>query len=196
LKQLIKRLLPVALSIAVILPASSAYAASYVKGSNVLYGSNGFKIELLQQTDIYNDPTDAHPIAALAPQTVSGLTEAARSGAEGHWYKVETWLGAKWIYAVREIVRDSEPFKPELVMVSGFNSGFGNDEFYRIHVEGALYDEPFEDAKISWASLGKQNNVQAVDYAYDFNSGWGWYKVKTFIGEKWVHKLRQNPPKV
>jgi hypothetical protein len=193
-KKLIRKLIPVALYIAVILPASSASAAPYVPGSNVGYNLP-LKIKLLQQTDIYNDPTDAYPIAALAPQTVSGLTEVAKSGGEGHWFKVETWLGAKWIYSVREIIRGSEPFKSELVMVSGFNSGFGNDEFYRIHVEGALYDEPFEDAKISWASLGKQNNVQAVDYAKDLR-GWGWYKVKTFVGEKWVHQLRQNPPKV
>jgi hypothetical protein len=192
MKKLIKRLLPVALSMSVILPAS---AAPYVSGSNMI-NKLPLQIELRSVTDIYNDPSDANPIGALAPQKVSGLTEVAKSGAEGNWYKVETWLGDKWIYAVREIVRGSEPFKVGMVMVSEYRSGFGNDEFTRPHVEGALYDEPFEDTKISWASLGKQNNVEAVDYANDMLGGWGWYKIKTFIGEKWVHQVRGNPPKV
>ncbi|WJH37102.1 hypothetical protein N6H14_16355 [Paenibacillus sp. CC-CFT747] len=146
-------------------------------------------------TDIYNAPTDPYPIGALAPQIIKGFKETAKGNGEwGHWYKVETWLGDKWVYAVREFIHESKPFQSDTVNVGSYGD-IPNDFLGIVYIEGELYDEPFFDTKTPFA-LGKQTGVQAVDYSPDLQNGRGWFKVKTWIGEKWVHQLRRNPPKI
>jgi hypothetical protein len=144
-------------------------------------------LELRSKTKVYDKAGDTMPIATLAPQELEvKVAYGQYSTPLGTWYLAETWLGDKWLYAVRPIIR---PFNDS---IKTFPREGGTGNFYSIsniiEVAGALYDEPFEDTKTSY-SLATQK-VEVIDYGNDF------YKIRTWVGDKWIRLPYKHSPKV
>ncbi|WJH36149.1 hypothetical protein N6H14_09915 [Paenibacillus sp. CC-CFT747] len=114
MKKTLRKLLPVVLSASMILPAASASAAPFTDDPNTKYGAMSGRtdyrtfLELRRVTNIYNRAGDSTPISALAPQTLEVKAAYGQYATLwGTWYLAETWLGDKWLYAVRPLQREA-----------------------------------------------------------------------------------------
>jgi hypothetical protein len=198
LKNLIRKLIPIALSIAVILPVSSAFAAEGDKWDDcvsITVGCprggttiNGYVVTDHQEgtillrsvTNVYAEIGDKEPIGALAPQLVNWTIKDTKSNTWGTWYKVETWLGKEtWVYAIRPI--------EDYVNVQGKGEKISIVDWrtvpwaaYTGRNNCTLYADAFQDTAITWASLAPQDNIEVVA------KGNGMFQIKTWIGLYWV----------
>jgi predicted chitinase len=110
---------------------------------------NGAPLKLSSITDLYDSSDFATKRKeTLAPQTVNVISETG-SG----WYKIKTWLGDKWI-------------APSGVSL-------------KLNSTVRLFDDA-DLSKKRKETISPQT-VTAVDA-----TGTGWYKIKTWIGDKWI----------
>jgi hypothetical protein len=202
LKRLIRKLIPIVLIVAVILPSSSAFAKPiewYNRTDGTINGMTVYKdmrpntILLREETPIYADPGDAEPIAALSPQILNYVIafEFApnRHPDADRWYYIDTWLGNAWIHPHRAI--------PNYFNVEGKGETTKVVDFSKVPYYNStrnnmeLYTDPFYDAKITWASLAPQDNIEVVAKA-----GFQYmYQIKTWIGLYWI-RVPPSPPRI
>lgn len=145
------------------------------------YTPKTFTIELRQTTPIYDDwqPFNREPVSYLEPQTLTVLKEKIdEENAGWTWYLAQTWLGEKWVHAVRPIVRYSEwsnnihqPNKQATVTVTN---------------RTLLYNDAYTDT-----STGYSINPQSVEV---LDVGNFMYKIKTWYGDLWIPANTTNSP--
>jgi hypothetical protein len=188
MKKLFRKLIPVVLIVAAILPASSAFAAPVNWYQQFVGNANGIEVArdsyvkpktllLREETPVYADAGDAEPIGALAPQIVYDVEAYEIGNLNGiKWYKVETWLGKDtWIRANRAIESyvNVEGQGKTSIIVDYSNLG-------SIRNNKTLYADAFLDTAITWASLAPQNYVEVVAH------GNGMAQIRTWIGLYWI----------
>ena len=149
MKKLLRLIVPVVLS-AVILP-------NVVLGAGEWRSYHPTELILTETTPIYDELFSNKKIAEVAPQTVK-----VKASQLPGWYKIETWLGEKWICPSNALSHESN-FKARKLQL--------NDTIY-------LYDEPFTNKK-SLMALAPQI-IEAIDEAGNF------YKINTWLGDKWI----------
>lgn len=116
------------------------------------------KVTLMENTPMYNNVKDTKSISTLGLQTVT--VKAQLKGT--NWYKINSWLGDKWIYSDHLIEGETQKLSTTLTV-------FDN---------ASLYNVPFSNTtKVS--TIGPQK-VQVVE---KWNN---WYKIKTWLGDKWI----------
>lgn len=94
----------------------------------------------------------------------------------GEWIQVRTWLGPRWIRNVNGTVEEIKvtPYRKQIKLAERVS----------------LYELPFEETK-RIDSIAPQT-VQVIGKTEN-----GWFKVKTWLGEKWIHTTSgeiQEPP--
>jgi len=116
-------------------------------------------IQLLETAKLYNRPDEAYPVGAELSGKVT--TEAKL----GDWYRISTWLGAKWIHL------DSIPYLQ------------GHSEKYVETIElkdtTVLYSHPNQDGKGKLGELTPQS-VEALERWND------WVLINTWFGTSWI----------
>jgi hypothetical protein len=200
LKKLIRKLITAVLIVAVILPASSAFAKPIewynrtdgtINGMTVYRDMVPINILLREETPIYADPGDAEPIAALAPQIVNYVKAFEYRTdiypEDDRWYYIETWLGNAWIHPNRGIQNyynvEGKGVTTRVVDLSKDYSTTRNNM--------TLYADAFMDTKITWASLAPQDNIEVVAKA-----GFQYmYQIKTWSGLYWI-RVPPSPPRI
>lgn len=165
----------------------------------------GVKLKLTKTAPLYNEADFSKKRKeSVSPQTVT-VIDATGTG----WYKIKTWLGEKWVapngaklklsktttlYNQPDFSKKrNEKLSPQTVTVTGA-TGTG---WYKIKTwlgekwvspDGVsmklvsttnLYDKP-DVTKRRKEKLSPQS-VTVIDTASN-----GWYKIKTWIGEKWI----------
>ncbi|TXK83726.1 hypothetical protein [Paenibacillus sp. N3.4] len=127
-----------------------------------------------EEVNVYNEPTDDQsttPIATLAPQTVTLVYEndgAAKTIMNRSWYRIQTWLGVKWI-------------TPENMFLREETTETGVTNMLLSAKETPLYDKPSKKFP-SGQSLSVQI-IKPISY-------WGGYfKIDTWEGVKWVEGI-------
>jgi hypothetical protein len=142
---------------------------------------------LREETPVYADPGDAEPIGALAPQILNYIIAFEYRTdiypEDDRWYFIDTWLGNSWIKPHRAITNYyNVEGKGETTRVTYYDEWKNNT---------TLYTEPNRDAKITWASLAPQDNIEVVA-----NAGLGmWLQIKTWIGLYWINRP-PIPPRI
>ncbi|MCM3443779.1 M14 family zinc carboxypeptidase [Metabacillus halosaccharovorans] len=115
------------------------------------------EINLIEKVTLYNQPfTDFKTSAVLNAQKVHVVAEW------NNWYKVNTWLGYKWIKPKYIIDGNIEKFNTKITLVDQIT----------------LYNQPFEDFKTK-ASI----NPQTISAIAKWND---WYQINTWLGPKWI----------
>ena len=173
---------------------------------------DGIKLVLKEQTVLYGQADfQSNTYGALLPQTVT-VIEDKKDG----WYKIKTWTGDKWIapngiklkVQIATTLYDEASLtsktygqvSPQEVTVIGAKSGgwykikswvgdkwiAPNGVDFKVTENMALYDEPSIDSKLS-AQLSPQT-VKVTEIV-----GSEWYKVKTWLGEKWIFLGKNSP---
>lgn len=118
------------------------------------------KLTLLESADLYDRQTGRLvPVGAyLGPQTVNAREKA------GHWYLIDTWLGANWIYAPNALAGGAQETEERIELTSA----------------AKLYRYP-SGSEAAVSELAPQT-VQA-------NGRWGeWIRVQTWLGDMWLHQ--------
>jgi hypothetical protein len=196
MKNLIRKLIPVVLLVAAILPASSVHAAGVnwyqefngnANGVEVLRNSPPSNLLIREETPVYANPGDAKAIGALAPQILHYIEAYEDTANINKWYYIDTWLGKAWVHPNRPIAGYvNVEGKGETISVIDWstvpylNTSRNNK---------TLYADAFQDTAITWASLAPQKHVEVVA------KGNGMYQVKTWIGIYWVG-MTPPPPRV
>jgi hypothetical protein len=165
MKKIISLLLSAFLIIAAILPASSVNAA----GDWRQMPTSGF-VKIVETTPLYDGQPDQYSKCgcAVAPQIVKAKMKYQGAGT---FYLIETWVGDKIIRAGHNAIEIFPDFKPKRIDIIN---------------ESKLFDEPNIYAEsVCGCALAPQDNVEAIEYAStQLNNGF--YKVKTWVGEKWI----------
>ncbi|MCT1576174.1 M23 family metallopeptidase [Oceanobacillus kimchii] len=174
---------------------------------------NGVEVELSFATRIYNEADLLKSTSAFIEQQTIKVYEQKDNG----WWRVDTWLGERWIApnGIKENLSKTvkiynEPnftkstgasIKPqEITVIAKRESGWwlvktwlGNKWIapYRQNLtldkQYKLYDEPSFNSK-SPASIGAQT-VKFFNVTSD-----GWYQIETWLGKKWI-SLKDNQSK-
>lgn len=136
-----------------------------IAGSNPVEDVEPIKLTLTAaKTYLYNGPNgEGNTGQALSPQIVYA------NAREGDWYLINTWIGPKWI----EVVDSVPPTEQE-----------PDDEITKITLldKTNLYSSASINQKAD-SSVSPQT-VTVVEHKDD------WFKIKTWIGEKWVKPER------
>ncbi|WP_078429742.1 N-acetylmuramoyl-L-alanine amidase [Alkalihalobacterium alkalinitrilicum] len=122
------------------------------------------QLTLTRTTSLYNQTMSNTKISSsVNPQTVRV------TGQWGNWYRINTWLGSKWIQPV-----DPRPANVETV-----------SERLTLTEVTRLYDQPFSNKRIS-----SSVNPQTVTVT----GKWGeWYRINTWLGAKWIKPTNAVP---
>ncbi|MUG69474.1 hypothetical protein [Paenibacillus validus] len=123
-------------------------------------------IALLAETPLYDRPdSGGRTRITLSPQTVPALAIA------GSFYKIDTWLGEKWIRITGDLLLDVRT-EEESLALTGVTP---------------VFDRPDADSRVV-AELTPQEVA-----AYE--SAGGWYHIPTWLGPKWVNPRIALPAK-
>ncbi|WP_177237853.1 GDSL-type esterase/lipase family protein [Paenibacillus sp. 1_12] len=144
------------------------------------YDPKTFTIELRQATPIYDDwqQLNHKPVSYVEPQILTVLKEKIDEGnAAGTWYQVQTWLGEKWIHAVRPIVRYTE-------WVHNIHPVNNKQTTVKVMNGTLLYKDAYTDT-----STGYSINPQSVEV---IDVGNYMYKIKTWYGDLWIPSSATN----
>lgn len=111
-------------------------------------------------TPIYDYPNGSSRVAAeLLPQQVRAIAKA-----DGGWYQVKTWIGDKWLH-------------PEITLASAEPYG---EPLALIRTTNLIYEYPSQQSR----TLSVYRNHIAIPTAKTPD---GWYKIKEYDREGWVH---------
>ncbi|WP_078429747.1 M14 family zinc carboxypeptidase [Alkalihalobacterium alkalinitrilicum] len=115
------------------------------------------KITLLETTRMYNQPLEQTRIAAkINPQAVTAFQR------QGSWYRINTWLGPKWIKPTNAIVGEIQAVDKEV----------------RLTENAYLHNQPLASSRRS--EVLRPQTVRAFE---EWN---GWYRINTWVGPKWI----------
>ncbi|MEG8980404.1 hypothetical protein CN383_11220 [Priestia megaterium] len=176
---------------------------------------DGVKLVITKNTGLYNNPTLLDPAkSTIAPQTVT-VIDATGDG----WYKIKTWIGDKWV------APDGEKYKSTKDLVLYDQPSFTSKNYGKIGPQTVTVLERRSDGWVkikSWAgekwiapdgiTLQLKNKTAIFDQAA-FTSkiaGYlapqsvkvvdarndGWYKIVTWLGEKWVNPEPKSSTKI
>jgi hypothetical protein len=168
LKKLIRKLIPVVLIVAAILPASSTNAA----GDYRTFHPN--QIVITENTPLYDVQLGEHYAvtptgAALSPQVVT-----CTGGWNGEYFAVETWIGTKWVSSKNRIYgKNPSP----------------SSYIFRVTETLYLYDEPFKDKKTELAIAPQ--DVESIDIQDVSGS---YLLIHTWVGDKWINTYDSKTP--
>lgn len=138
---------------------------------------------LMEDVSIYNDHVNpGKPVGTLSAYQSVKVVTTANGNDDPQWYLVETWLGSKWI-------------KADNRMVSGYLQE-ADQEITTIFV-APLYDHP-DPKSLTNLSVSPQKLIATASLPYSplefsdvssFEGGsGGWYRIDTWLGEKWILK--------
>jgi len=130
-------------------------------GFNVGYKTEKINetLTIYEKTYLYNHPNNfSRTKAAIKPTKIKAFEKF------GSWYHINTWIGPKWVHESNAIVGIEEKYESVL-------------ELNEIH---ELYNYPNEK-KRTYYKIGAQK-VKTVAKVGN------WYKIKTWVGEKWIEK--------
>ncbi|WP_078429743.1 L,D-transpeptidase [Alkalihalobacterium alkalinitrilicum] len=134
--------------------------SKWIKPSNVIVGeikSISQKITLTQNTYLHNQPfTNTRRSELLRPQTVQA------TGEWNGWYRINTWVGPKWIKPSNAIVGEIKQISQIITLTQNTY----------------LHNQPFDNTRRS--DLLRPQTVQATG---EWN---GWYRINTWVGPKWI----------
>ena len=115
------------------------------------------ELTVLEKTTLYNQPLTKTNTSSISPQTVSAFQQ------QGEWYRINTWLGPKWIKDTNVIEGKTSKIDEPLTIVATTH----------------LYDHPLENRK-----RNERVSPQRVQAFEEWN---GWYRIHTWVGPKWVN---------
>ncbi|MFD0589481.1 hypothetical protein ACFQZE_15950 [Paenibacillus sp. GCM10027627] len=143
------------------------------------------QVVVIAKTELYHDTSGkGKPAGAVAPfQTlqVVGVDNENDWSAPLKWLKVKTWLGDKWI-------------KSSNIVING-QFKVTNRQVTSVY-EVQLYDKPDLNTNINkWVSPQKLRVTGQIAYgpssfgsAAGFLNSYGtWFRISTWLGDKWIH---------
>ncbi|WP_409346989.1 hypothetical protein [Paenibacillus sp. MBLB4367] len=133
-------------------------------------------ITLLKNTPFYDSYTESsgEPKGVLAPQDVSIVKASMPWYGSNNWWKVETWLGEKWILVQSS---DMEAAPPRTITLMDETPMYAKPD-EKLTPTGALSPQD-----VTVAGAQKQWFVESDYGAND----WKWFKIQTtWLGEQWI----------
>jgi hypothetical protein len=122
-------------------------------------------ITLVEETELYDDPTHLWTTGLLSPQTVEvtgDRTWISEDGIVKKWYSIRTWLGSKWILGNSALPGDMTPVSMDMLLT-------GEERLYEFQT----------DFMVSHAVISPQTvKVTGI---------WqGYYRIDTWLGDRWI----------
>jgi lysophospholipase L1-like esterase len=146
------------------------------------YDPKTFTLELRQAVQVFEDwqPYNHRPISTIAPQILTVVKQKSddETAADG-WYQVETWLGQKWIHAVRPVARYTD-------WVHNIRHAGDKTTTVNITNQTFLYDDAYIDTSTGYSIVPQ--TVEVIDV------GNYMYKIKTWYGDKWIPASATSSP--
>jgi len=139
---------------------NTKYGMKWVQPKGALVGTKSkisTPVHVTQKTLLYKTPFQMGWKPYIAPQRVVAVEKW------GNWYKINTYLGPRWISDSHVILGDKMPFSSKMTLTSAVY----------------LYKYPNQTG---WKPSISSQTVTVTEK-------WGnWYKINTYLGPRWIKK--------